>query len=187
MSFYDRRHFLQITSLAIAAWVIGSCSGQQFGGRSSSGRAGGLGSLKVSFVYPGPVGDFSWTFTHEQERQTLQQALGDQVLTRRVENVSDEDAEAVIRLLADDGHHLIFATSFGFVDLAPLNPVIPAPVQEQVATKRQAFESETESSFDGPIGDQQNQERVTANQRLTDDQQLSMDWLVEGVEGEIAT
>lgn len=73
--------------------------------------------LKVAFVYVGPVGDFGFTFAHEQGRKEAQAHFGDKVTTSYVENVAEgPDAERVLKNLADDGNKLIFATSFGFMN-----------------------------------------------------------------------
>ncbi len=73
--------------------------------------------LKVGFVYVGPVGDFGWTYQHDQGRQAVEAAYGDRVETTYVESVPEgADAERVIRQLAASGHDLIFTTSFGFMD-----------------------------------------------------------------------
>ncbi len=73
--------------------------------------------LKVGFVYVGPIGDFGYTYQHEVGRRALQKALGDQVETNFLENVSEgPDAERSIEQLARSGDKLIFTTSFGFMD-----------------------------------------------------------------------
>ena len=73
--------------------------------------------LKVGFVYVSPIGQAGWTFQHEQGRLQMQQALGAQVLSRAVEAVPEgADSERVIRDLAAQGHGLIFATSFGYLE-----------------------------------------------------------------------
>jgi simple sugar transport system substrate-binding protein len=73
--------------------------------------------LKIGFVYVGPVGDFGWTYQHDQGRQAVEAAFGDRVETTFVESVPEgADAERVIRQLASSGHGLIFTTSFGFMD-----------------------------------------------------------------------
>jgi basic membrane protein A len=73
--------------------------------------------LKVGFVYIGPVGDFGWTYAHEQGRLMLEEELGDAVETTYVENVAEgPDAERIIRQLAQDGNTLIFTTSFGYMN-----------------------------------------------------------------------
>ncbi len=72
--------------------------------------------LKVGFVYVGPVGDFGYSYQHDQGRQSLQKALGDKVETTFLENVPETDSERAFEQLARSGHKLIFGTSFGFMD-----------------------------------------------------------------------
>jgi basic membrane protein A len=73
--------------------------------------------VKVGFVYVGPVGDYGWSYRHDQGRKAVEAHFGDQVETTFVENVSEgPDAERVIRQLAASGNDLIFATSFGFMN-----------------------------------------------------------------------
>ena len=72
--------------------------------------------LKVGFVYVGPVGDFGYSYQHDQGRQFLQKALGDKVETTFLENVPESDSERAFEQLARSGHKLIFGTSFGFMD-----------------------------------------------------------------------
>ncbi|KQT70088.1 MULTISPECIES: BMP family ABC transporter substrate-binding protein [unclassified Aureimonas] len=72
--------------------------------------------VKAAFVYVGPVGDFGYTFAHDQGRKFLVEKLGDKVETSFVENVAEgPDAERVIRQLAQAGNDIVFATSFGFM------------------------------------------------------------------------
>ncbi|NIR31917.1 MAG: BMP family ABC transporter substrate-binding protein [Gammaproteobacteria bacterium] len=76
--------------------------------------------LKVGFVYVSPIGDAGWTYQHELGRRALEEALGDRVETKYVENVPEgAESERVIRELAASGHELIFTTSFGY-----MNPTI---------------------------------------------------------------
>lgn len=80
-------------------------------------RATAAEPLKIGFVYLGPVGDYGWTWAHDKGRKALEAALGDKVKTTYVENVK-EDASSipVMRDLARQGHKLIFATSYGYMD-----------------------------------------------------------------------
>jgi simple sugar transport system substrate-binding protein len=76
-------------------------------------------ALKVGFVYVSPVGDAGWTFQHDQGRLAMERALGDRVKTTVVASVPEgPDAERVLRDLANQGHGLIFATSFGYLEPA---------------------------------------------------------------------
>ena len=73
--------------------------------------------VKVGFVYVGPIGDHGWTYRHDVGRLAVEEAFGDAVETTYVESVPEgADAERVIRNLAQDGHDLIFTTSFGYMN-----------------------------------------------------------------------
>jgi simple sugar transport system substrate-binding protein len=74
-------------------------------------------ALKVAFVYVTPVGQAGWTFQHDLGRQEMERALGAAVRTTVVADVAEgPDAERVMRDLASQGHQLIFATSFGYLE-----------------------------------------------------------------------
>ncbi|AUG55199.1 BMP family ABC transporter substrate-binding protein [Thalassospira marina] len=89
------------------------------------GAAQAADPLKVGFVYVGPVGDFGYSYQHDQGRKAVEEKFGDKVKTSFVENVPEgADAERVIRQLAQTGHELIFTTSFGF-----MNPTIKVAKQ----------------------------------------------------------
>jgi basic membrane protein A len=75
--------------------------------------------LKVGFVYVSPIGQAGWTYQHDQARLALERTLGAGVRTSFVEGVPEgADAERVMRDLASQGHQLIFATSFGYLEPA---------------------------------------------------------------------
>ena len=83
------------------------------------GLAGGAmaDKTKVGFVYVGPVGDFGWSYEHNEGRLAIEEALGDQVETTYQESVPEgADAERVLTQMALSGHKLIFTTSFGYMD-----------------------------------------------------------------------
>ena len=84
-------------------------------GLSRSGFA--VAPLKVGFIYLGAIGDYGWTWSHEQGRKALVDTLKGQVVADYVENVK-EDASAipVMKDLAQQGHKLIFTTSYGYMD-----------------------------------------------------------------------
>jgi basic membrane protein A and related proteins len=84
---------------------------------SACGAAGGTPEpLKVGFIYVGPVGDYGWSFAHDQGRKYLEATLPD-VKTTYVESVPEgADAERVLTQLARSGHKVIFATSYGYMD-----------------------------------------------------------------------
>jgi len=73
--------------------------------------------LRVAFVYVSPIGDVGWSHQHDLGRREMERALGDKVRTTAVESVAEgADSERVIRDLAREGHGLIFATSFGYLE-----------------------------------------------------------------------
>ncbi len=73
--------------------------------------------LKVGFVYVSPTGDAGWTYMHDLARRKLESHFGERIETSYVDNVPEgADAERVIRNLAQKGHNLIFATSFGYMN-----------------------------------------------------------------------
>ena len=72
---------------------------------------------KVGFVYVGPVGDGGWTYEHNKGRLAVEEHFGDKVETVFVESVPEgPDAERVMTQMALEGAHLIFTTSFGYMD-----------------------------------------------------------------------
>ncbi|MHA3913973.1 BMP family ABC transporter substrate-binding protein [Halovulum sp. GXIMD14793] len=79
--------------------------------------ADGHEPLKVGFIYVGPVGDFGWSYEHDQGRLAIEEAFGDKVETSFLESVPEgPDAERAIRQMAQSGHKLIFTTSFGYMN-----------------------------------------------------------------------
>ena len=86
--------------------------------------------IKAAFVYVGPVGDHGWTFAHDEGRQYLEASV-DNVETTFLESVSDVDAEARIRDLAEQGYDVIFTTSASFRDAtAAVAPEYPDVIFE---------------------------------------------------------
>ncbi|WP_342358567.1 BMP family ABC transporter substrate-binding protein [Terrarubrum flagellatum] len=80
------------------------------------GEAAAQSPLGVGFIYVGPIGDFGWSYMHNQGRLAVEKEFGAKVKTSFVENVAEgPDAERVIRQLAQGGNKLIFTTSFGFM------------------------------------------------------------------------
>ncbi|MDP1732482.1 MAG: BMP family ABC transporter substrate-binding protein [Devosia sp.] len=84
------------------------------------GLAFGQEKLKVGFAYLAVPGDYGWTYAHDQGANDLIEALGDRVEVTKVENVGESgpNVERVLRELAQQGHKLIFATTFGHMEAA---------------------------------------------------------------------
>ena len=73
--------------------------------------------VKVGFVYVGPVGDYGWTYEHNEGRLAVEEHFGDRVETIYQESVAyGADSERAITTMAMQGADLIFTTSFGYMD-----------------------------------------------------------------------
>ena len=84
---------------------------------ATAGGAQAAGKVKACWVYTGPIGDFGYSYQHDQGRLAAAKALGDKVdASTYVENVPDSDAERAIEQLARSGCNIVFTTSFGFMD-----------------------------------------------------------------------
>lgn len=73
----------------------------------------------------------------------------------------------------------------GIVDLAPMASFVPANVQEYVNKRKQDVLDGKYDPFDGPIYDQNGNLKVKQGERLSDADQLSLQWFVKGVVGTI--
>jgi basic membrane protein A and related proteins len=72
---------------------------------------------KACYIYVGPIGDFGWSYQHDQGRLDVEEAMGDEVETSYLESVPEgPDAERALERLARSGCDIIFATSFGYMD-----------------------------------------------------------------------
>ncbi len=81
------------------------------------GQANAADKIKACWVYVGPIGDFGYSYQHDQGRKAVEKELGDKVETAFLENVAEgPDAERAIERLARDGCKIVFTTSFGFMD-----------------------------------------------------------------------
>ena len=76
----------------------------------------------------------------------------------------------------------------GVVALAPIADFVPEDIRAAAAEEVARFESGEETIFtifSGPLSDQSGEVRVPEGEAMTAEELLSMDWFVEGVEGEI--
>ena len=73
----------------------------------------------------------------------------------------------------------------GVVDIAPLTKNAPEEAAAMVEEAKQKMLDGTLNVFEGPIVDQAGNERVPAGSQLSDQDQLSCDWFVDNVIGEI--
>ncbi len=82
----------------------------------SAASASAQDKLKACWVYVGAIGDFGYSYQHNEGRLAVEKELGDKVQTVFVENVAESDSERAIERLARDGCAIIFTTSFGFME-----------------------------------------------------------------------
>jgi basic membrane protein A len=83
------------------------------------------------------------------------------------------------------GEDLWWGMNKGVVDIAPLGPMVSASVKSLIASKRSAILAGKFDEFAGPIKDQKGTVRVPAGAVLGDVAQLSMNWFVQGVVGQV--
>ena len=69
------------------------------------------------------------------------------------------------------------------VDVGPYGPMVPEDIKELVIKKKSEIAQGKFKVFEGPIKDNKGVERVKPGQVMTDQELLSFDWFVEGVEG----
>lgn len=71
-------------------------------------------TLKVGFIYVGPIGDMGWTHAHDQARQIVEDTFP-WVETVYQESVPEAKVEGVIdRMIRRERCDVVFTTSFGF-------------------------------------------------------------------------
>jgi simple sugar transport system substrate-binding protein len=73
----------------------------------------------------------------------------------------------------------------GMIKIAPINPVVPKPVVDQVAQAEKDIVAGKLHPFQGPIKDNTGKERVAAGKSMTDDEMQKMDFYVAGVQGSL--
>lgn len=76
-------------------------------------------ALIVGILYISPKDDGGYSQAHAEGMAAAKAALGDKVIIKEIENVSDTDVEATniaIENLVNEGCTLIFTTSYGYMD-----------------------------------------------------------------------
>ena len=98
-----RRTFLASTSAVATLATVGATVG--------AGPAAAKAKVKAGYIYVGPVGDFGWSYQHNQGRLAAEKALGGAMESTYVESVPEgADAERVMTQMALKGADIIFAT-----------------------------------------------------------------------------
>lgn len=98
------------------ATLISACQpvSQAPANEEPGGPAEAIESLRVAFVYVGPVGDLGWSYAHDQGRLALEEIGVETAFSELV--AEGPDAARVLHTYASQGYDLIFATSFGYMD-----------------------------------------------------------------------
>lgn len=73
----------------------------------------------------------------------------------------------------------------GIIDIAPIAPFAHADAKAKVEAARKQILDGSWDVFTGPIKDQTGKVKVEAGKKMTDEEMLSFDWFVEGVEGKV--
>ena len=109
--------YKNLAAVIAAACFLFSVSNSAAEPSKSAPSSGLTGPVKAAFVYVTPVFDAGWTHQHDQARKAVEKSLGAGVKTTIVENVAEgADSERVVRDLAQQGHNIIFTTSFGYME-----------------------------------------------------------------------
>jgi len=73
-------------------------------------------SLKVGFIYVGPIGDLGWTYAHDEARRICEDTFP-WLETVYVESVAEGNEGLYIdKLIVEEGCDVVLTTSFGFMD-----------------------------------------------------------------------
>lgn len=73
--------------------------------------------VPIGFIYPTPVADVGWAKQLDLGREAVEEAFGDRVVTRAVENIPEgPDAARVMNQLVTDGAKFVMLGSFGYMN-----------------------------------------------------------------------
>ena len=106
-------------ALAVTFLACAGAAALALGAATSSARTHKQSKVfKVAWIYVGPHNDGGWSQAHDAGRLLVQKALGDKVQTTYKENVfSNASVPQIVAGLVRDGYNMIFATSFGMLEL----------------------------------------------------------------------
>lgn len=114
--------------------------------------------------------------------------LGDIWLTASLYHWGDYYTDRIQAVIDGDweSHEYYGGIADGLVSLAPFGPQVSQETQDLIAQRTEELESGEFYEFQGPLNDQDGEERVAEGESLDLDAILAMDWFVEGVEGDPA-
>ena len=96
-----------------------------------------------------------------------------------------EEVRKVINGTWTGGRRTIGGVKENMIVLTPLNPSIPPDLVKLFNDRKQAVIDGKLNPFAGPIKDNSGVTKVAAGSTLTDQQLMTLDWYVEGVEGSV--
>ncbi|GAB4354775.1 MAG: BMP family ABC transporter substrate-binding protein [Oricola sp.] len=97
--------------------IVGLAAATAMMAAATGGALAQMDKVKACFIYVGPIGDFGWSYQHDQGRLAVEKELGDKVETAYLESVPEgADAERALERFARSGCNIIFTTSFGYMD-----------------------------------------------------------------------
>ena len=72
--------------------------------------------LQVAFIYVAEISDVGWTYSHDQGRIMLENAISDVILETTFVTLVPEgpESEPIFRQFAEQGYDLVIGTSFGY-------------------------------------------------------------------------
>ena len=83
-----------------------------------SGANPALAADQAAFVYVAHKNDYGWSYSHDIGRLKAEKSLQGKFKTSYIENILDNaDSERTFRRLAQQGNKVIFATTFGYIDV----------------------------------------------------------------------
>ncbi len=96
----------------LTRWIAAACLALPLGAAQAQEQP-----LVAGFIYPAPVADVGWAKQLDLGRGAVQEAFGDRVTTRAVENVPEgPDAGRVMNQLVADGAGFVMLGSFGYMN-----------------------------------------------------------------------
>ncbi len=113
---------ISIILLLVSALILTGCGGAP----DTSDDVADVPSVKVGFIYIGPIGDLGYTYAHDQGRLYLEEELGVETIYQENVEESQQAVETAVRNMVDQGATVIFGTSFGYMEpMAQLSSEFP--------------------------------------------------------------
>ena len=107
MKWSSHRSSVIIIFLTIFCLFLTSCGQSSQPVQSTSQQSQ---QIRVAFIYKDKSADYNWSYIHELGRQYLAKQLPD-IETKTMDSITVDQAEKVLRDLANQGYKLIFATA----------------------------------------------------------------------------